>query len=54
MIDKYLKYVVERYNLIIDRMISVKLKAKLVNLNVVQVYAPTIQSSDEKVEELQN
>ncbi|KAJ8730038.1 hypothetical protein PYW07_017076 [Mythimna separata] len=39
------------YEPVNDRIISVKLKASPVNLNIVQVYAPTSQASDEIIED---
>lgn len=49
-VPKQLKNCVIGYEPINDRILSIKLKASPVNLNIVQVYAPTTSASDDTVD----
>ena len=50
MVNKRVRNAVLRCNLKNDRMISVRLQGKLFNITVIQVYAPTSNTEEAKVE----
>ncbi|RUS86947.1 hypothetical protein EGW08_005272 [Elysia chlorotica] len=53
-LDKYHGHCLKSYNSINDRIMMIKLNTKPVPLNIIQVYAPTSQSSDEDIEHFYN
>lgn len=49
-INKSIKEAVLGYETVSDRIVSVKLRAQPINLNVIQVYAPTSSSTQDEIE----
>ena len=53
-LDKYHSNCLKSYNSINDRIMMIKLNTKPAPLNIIQVYAPTSQSSEEDIENFYN